>query len=257
MGGFGVWIFGERTLARPHGTVPAARRWARLVWRRWSQTRSPSGSCGSIRSGDSNMRSVWLCSRNDVIGNCAVLLAALGVIGTSRGWPDVSRRSHHGGSGGPGLPGSSRGQHQANPGISAHEARRRFFWPASACSRKTISWDRSEVRSHSPTTIRYGCRQYSCSQPDRANGSRRQRHRDRAARTAQDNGHERKDSFPATTNIDINEAKAWAVRIELQGTKKGRGADHSPRHPHGRAHSGFALARRGARSAKRSKRKCS
>jgi Co/Zn/Cd efflux system component len=35
------------------------------------------------------MRSVWLCSRNDVIGNFAVLLAALGVFGTGTGWPDV------------------------------------------------------------------------------------------------------------------------------------------------------------------------
>ena len=35
------------------------------------------------------MRSVWLCSRNDVIGNVAVLLAALGVFGTGTGWPDV------------------------------------------------------------------------------------------------------------------------------------------------------------------------
>ncbi len=43
----------------------------------------------AYRSGDSNMRSVWLCSRNDVIGNFAVLLAALGVFGTGSGWPDV------------------------------------------------------------------------------------------------------------------------------------------------------------------------
>ena len=35
------------------------------------------------------MHSVWLCSRNDVIGNLAVLLAALGVFGTGTGWPDV------------------------------------------------------------------------------------------------------------------------------------------------------------------------
>jgi len=35
------------------------------------------------------MRSVWLCSRNDVLGNLAVLLAALGVFGTGSGWPDV------------------------------------------------------------------------------------------------------------------------------------------------------------------------
>ena len=41
------------------------------------------------RSGDSNMRSVWICSRNDVIGNCAVLAAAGGVFGTGTGWPDI------------------------------------------------------------------------------------------------------------------------------------------------------------------------
>jgi Co/Zn/Cd efflux system component len=35
------------------------------------------------------MRAVWVCSRNDVIGNLAVLLAALGVFGTGTRWPDV------------------------------------------------------------------------------------------------------------------------------------------------------------------------
>ncbi len=35
------------------------------------------------------MRSVWLCSRNDAIGNVAVLLAALGVFGTGSAWPDL------------------------------------------------------------------------------------------------------------------------------------------------------------------------
>lgn len=41
------------------------------------------------RTGDANMRSVWICSRNDAIGNLAVLAAALGVFGTGRGWPDL------------------------------------------------------------------------------------------------------------------------------------------------------------------------
>ena len=41
------------------------------------------------RTGDANMRSVWICSRNDAIGNLAVLGAALGVFGTGRGWPDL------------------------------------------------------------------------------------------------------------------------------------------------------------------------
>ncbi|MAL97015.1 cation transporter [Hydrocarboniclastica marina] len=43
----------------------------------------------AFRSGDANMRSVWLCSRNDAIGNLAVLAAALGVLGTGSAWPDL------------------------------------------------------------------------------------------------------------------------------------------------------------------------
>jgi Co/Zn/Cd efflux system component len=42
-----------------------------------------------FRTGDANMRSVWICSRNDAGGNAAVLLAAVGVFGTGTGWPDV------------------------------------------------------------------------------------------------------------------------------------------------------------------------
>lgn len=42
-----------------------------------------------FRSGDANMRSVWICSRNDAIGNIAVLAAAAGVFGTGTGWPDL------------------------------------------------------------------------------------------------------------------------------------------------------------------------
>jgi Co/Zn/Cd efflux system component len=42
-----------------------------------------------FRSGDANMRSVWICSRNDAIGNVAVVLAAAGVFGTGTAWPDL------------------------------------------------------------------------------------------------------------------------------------------------------------------------
>ena len=41
------------------------------------------------RNGDANMRSVWLCSRNDALSNLAVMLAALGVFGTHTAWPDL------------------------------------------------------------------------------------------------------------------------------------------------------------------------
>jgi Co/Zn/Cd efflux system component len=43
----------------------------------------------AFRDGDANMRSVWLCSRNDAIGNLAVMLAAAGVFGTGSLWPDI------------------------------------------------------------------------------------------------------------------------------------------------------------------------
>jgi Co/Zn/Cd efflux system component len=42
------------------------------------------------REGDANVRSVWLCSRNDAIGNIAVMLAAAGVWGTATKWPDLA-----------------------------------------------------------------------------------------------------------------------------------------------------------------------
>jgi Co/Zn/Cd efflux system component len=42
-----------------------------------------------FREGDANMRSVWLCTRNDVIANILVLIAAAGVFGTGTVWPDV------------------------------------------------------------------------------------------------------------------------------------------------------------------------
>ena len=43
----------------------------------------------TFRDGDSNMKSVWLCSRNDAIGNIAVIFAAIGVFGTGSLWPDM------------------------------------------------------------------------------------------------------------------------------------------------------------------------
>ena len=42
-----------------------------------------------FRAGDSNMRSVWICSRNDAVANIAVVAAAAGVFGTGTAWPDL------------------------------------------------------------------------------------------------------------------------------------------------------------------------
>jgi len=41
------------------------------------------------KDGDANVRSVWLCSRNDAIGNIAVMIAALAVWATGTKWPDL------------------------------------------------------------------------------------------------------------------------------------------------------------------------
>ena len=43
----------------------------------------------AYKDGDANVRSVWLCSRNDAIGNVGVMIAALAVWGFSSGWPDL------------------------------------------------------------------------------------------------------------------------------------------------------------------------
>jgi Co/Zn/Cd efflux system component len=43
----------------------------------------------TYKDGDANVRSVWLCSRNDAIGNIAVMVAAVTVAYTQSGWPDL------------------------------------------------------------------------------------------------------------------------------------------------------------------------
>ena len=89
MGLFGVWILGSSVWHFVHGTVPEASTMGMVGAAALFANALVFALLWMYRSGDSNMQSVWMCSRNDVIGNCAVLLAAFGVFGTSRGWPDV------------------------------------------------------------------------------------------------------------------------------------------------------------------------
>ncbi|MBW0147374.1 cation transporter [Marinobacter arenosus] len=81
--------------------------WARAVWLAQSGITPEPLTMGAVgllalaanvgvalmlfrfRDGDSDMRSVWLCSRNDAIGNLAVMAAAFGVFGTGSAWPDL------------------------------------------------------------------------------------------------------------------------------------------------------------------------
>lgn len=89
MGLFGLWVIGVTLWHAVHGTLPHAATMGAVGFAALLANATAFGLLWAYRSGDSNMRSVWLCSRNDVIGNAAVLLAALGVFGTGTGWPDV------------------------------------------------------------------------------------------------------------------------------------------------------------------------
>ena len=89
LGAMGLWVFGSTVfqilvLGVPQAEIMGAIGFLALV-----------ANLGSVllllkyRDGDANVRSVWLCSRNDAIGNLAVVLAAGGVWSTSTAWPDL------------------------------------------------------------------------------------------------------------------------------------------------------------------------
>jgi Co/Zn/Cd efflux system component len=89
MGVFGIWVIGATVSSAVKGIVPHAITMGEVGFAALAANAAVFVLLWAYRKGDSNMRSVWLCSRNDVIGNLAVLLAALGVFGTGAGWPDV------------------------------------------------------------------------------------------------------------------------------------------------------------------------
>lgn len=89
MGSFGLWIIGSIFWHSIYGTAPEAATMGLAGFAALLANALTFLLLWTYRSGDSNMQSVWLCSRNDVINNLAVLLAAAGVLGTSQGWPDL------------------------------------------------------------------------------------------------------------------------------------------------------------------------
>jgi len=72
-----------------HGTLPHAFTMGAVGFAALAANAASFGLLWAYRGGDANMRSAWICTRNDVLGNLAVLLAALGVLGTGTGWPDI------------------------------------------------------------------------------------------------------------------------------------------------------------------------
>jgi cation diffusion facilitator family transporter len=89
MAGFGVFVLGRALWSAWNGVPPEALTMGAVALLALAVNVAVAWLLYRYREGDANMRSVWLCSRNDALGNVAVALAALGVAGTGAAWPDL------------------------------------------------------------------------------------------------------------------------------------------------------------------------
>jgi Co/Zn/Cd efflux system component len=87
---FGAWVIGVIGWHAWHGSLPNAFTMGAVGVAALVANAASFALLWAFRGGDANMRSAWICTRNDVLGNLAVLAAALGVFGTGTGWPDVA-----------------------------------------------------------------------------------------------------------------------------------------------------------------------
>jgi Co/Zn/Cd efflux system component len=85
----GLWVFGSTVYRVFYVGVPEAQIMGVIGFLALLTNLASVLLLVRYKDGDANVRSVWLCSRNDAIGNVAVMFAALGVWGTSSGWPDL------------------------------------------------------------------------------------------------------------------------------------------------------------------------
>lgn len=85
----GVWVFGSTIYRVMYLGVPEAEIMGVVGFMALATNLASVALLVKYKDGDANVRSVWLCSRNDAIGNVAVMFAALGVWGSGSGWPDV------------------------------------------------------------------------------------------------------------------------------------------------------------------------
>ena len=90
MAAFGIWVLGNAVYRAAIGAVPDAQLMGGVAVIALAVNVSVALLLYRYRNGDSNMRSIWLCSRNDALGNIAVMLAAGGVFATATGWPDIA-----------------------------------------------------------------------------------------------------------------------------------------------------------------------
>ena len=90
MMGFGVFVLGRALWSMFYGVAPDAATMGAIGFLALVANVSVAWILYAFREGDANMRSVWLCSRNDAISNIAVMIAAVGVMGTRSAWPDLA-----------------------------------------------------------------------------------------------------------------------------------------------------------------------
>lgn len=89
MGAFGVFVLGKALWNLRSGVPPEPATMGIVGVVALVVNAGVAWMLYAFRTGDANMRSVWICSRNDALGNLAVMLAALGVLGTGNAWPDL------------------------------------------------------------------------------------------------------------------------------------------------------------------------
>src|SRR4029450_5186919 len=90
MGLFGLWVIGAAVYNMVSHTVPSPAVMGFVGFLALAANLGVAVLLYRHREGDSNRRSVWLCTRNDAIGNLAVMLAASGVFASGTAWPDLA-----------------------------------------------------------------------------------------------------------------------------------------------------------------------
>jgi len=87
---FGVFVVGRVAWGAWHGVAPEPLTMGTIGLLALAANLGVAVLLYAYREGDANMRGVWLCTRNDALGNIAVMGAALGVFGTGSAWPDLA-----------------------------------------------------------------------------------------------------------------------------------------------------------------------
>jgi Co/Zn/Cd efflux system component len=86
----GLWVFGSTIWRVFYDGMPEAPVMGVIGFMALAANVTSVLLLMNYKDGDANVRSVWLCSRNDAIGNVIVMIAALGVWGTATAWPDFA-----------------------------------------------------------------------------------------------------------------------------------------------------------------------